>query len=179
LGDKVLFFRFRLSTPPLGDFQLPAAICFPGLILSVRFRSNGSDRGIPLRARAPNAMSRLSVPFAAAHHSRSDFPRPILIEWLGPLGPPSDASDPLRTHSDPFGPPPSDLDRTARTSSDPLGPARIHVAVCFPLVLGPLGQRVSPPVVDTPWPACQRSPARVRAPSAANLISAVGFRSDG
>ena len=23
MGDKVLIFRFRLSTPPLGDFQLP------------------------------------------------------------------------------------------------------------------------------------------------------------
>jgi hypothetical protein len=34
-------------------------------------------------------------------------------------------------------------------------------------------------VADTLWPACQRLPARARAPSAADLISAVGFRSDG
>jgi hypothetical protein len=31
---------------------------------SVRFRSNGPDRGIPLCARAPYALARLSVPFA-------------------------------------------------------------------------------------------------------------------
>jgi hypothetical protein len=48
-----------------------------------------------------------------------------------------------------------------------------------PLALGLLGQRALPSVADTPWPACQRSPARARAPSAADLISAVGFRSDG
>jgi hypothetical protein len=39
---------------------------------------------VPLRARAHDALSHLSAPPAAAHPSRSDFPRPILIEWLGP-----------------------------------------------------------------------------------------------
>jgi hypothetical protein len=42
-----------------------------------------------------------------------------------------------------------------------------------------LSARSPPSVADTPWPTCQRSPARVRAPSAADLIAAVGFRSDG
>jgi hypothetical protein len=34
----------------------------PGPISSVRFRSNGSDLGIPLRARAPASLARLSAP---------------------------------------------------------------------------------------------------------------------
>jgi hypothetical protein len=45
---------------------------------------------VSLRTRLPDALARLSVPFAAAHHSRSDFPRPILIERLGPPRTPSD-----------------------------------------------------------------------------------------
>jgi hypothetical protein len=49
----------------------------------------------PLRARAPDALSRLLVPSAAAHPSRSNFPHPILIERLGPLWTSSDPSDPL------------------------------------------------------------------------------------
>jgi hypothetical protein len=53
---------------------------------------------VPLRARAPDALTHLSVPFAAAHHSRSDFPRPILIERFGPA---RTRSDPPRTRSDP------------------------------------------------------------------------------
>jgi hypothetical protein len=97
-----------------------AAVCFPGLIPSVRFRSNGPDHGIPPRARAPDALTHMSVSPAAAHPSRSDFLRPILIERLGPP----------RTRSDP---PPSDLDRTVWTP----------VAACqcpSPLALDPLGQ---------------------------------------
>jgi hypothetical protein len=39
---------------------------------------------VSLRARAPDALSHLSVSPAAAHPSRSDFPRPILIERLRP-----------------------------------------------------------------------------------------------
>jgi hypothetical protein len=113
---------------------------FPGLIPSVRFRSNGLDRGIPLRARAPDALTHLSVPPAAAHPSRSDFPRPILIERLGPP----------RT-------PPSDLDRTARTPSDPC-------SCPFPLWCWEHSvSALSPSVADTPCPACQRSPAPARA----------------
>jgi hypothetical protein len=47
---------------------------------------------VPLRARVPDALARLSVPFAATHHSWSNFPRPILIERLGPPSNPSDRS---------------------------------------------------------------------------------------
>jgi hypothetical protein len=36
-----------------------------------------------------------------------------------------------------------------------------------------------PFVADTPWPACQCSPTRARVLSTADLILAVGFRSDG
>jgi hypothetical protein len=66
----------------------------------------------------------------------------------------------------------------ARTSSDPLGPARIPVAVRFALALGPLGQRAFPSVADKlpGLPVSARPPTR--APSAADLISAVGFRSN-
>jgi hypothetical protein len=39
---------------------------------------------VPLRARAPNALARMSAPPAASHPSRSDFPHPILIERLRP-----------------------------------------------------------------------------------------------
>jgi hypothetical protein len=39
---------------------------------------------LSLRARAPDALSRLSAPPVAAHPFRSDFPRLILIERLGP-----------------------------------------------------------------------------------------------
>jgi hypothetical protein len=42
-----------------------------------------------LRARAPDALARLSAPPSAAHPSRSDFPRPILIERLRPPRTPS------------------------------------------------------------------------------------------
>jgi hypothetical protein len=34
---------------------------------------------------------------------------------------------------------------------------------------------LSPSLADTPWPACQRSPARACAPSSSDQISAVGF----
>jgi hypothetical protein len=89
---------------------------------------------VPLRARAPDALARLSMPFAAAHHSRSDFSRPILIERLGPP----------QTPLDPFGPPLSDLDRTAQTSSDPTRTRSDPCSRLFPLALGPLGQRALP-----------------------------------
>jgi hypothetical protein len=39
---------------------------------------------VPLRARAPNVLARMSAPPAAAHFSRSDFHHPILIERLRP-----------------------------------------------------------------------------------------------
>jgi hypothetical protein len=60
---------------------------------------------------APDALARLSVPFAAAHHSRSDFPRPISIERLGPPRTPSDPLSLILIER--LGPP--------RTPSDPLG----------------------------------------------------------
>jgi hypothetical protein len=89
---------------------------------------------VPLRARAPDALSHLSAPPAAAHPSRSDFPRPILIERLRP-------------------PRPILIER--------LGPPRTPAAVCFPSGAGPARSAHSPPsVADTPCPACQCSPAR-------------------
>jgi hypothetical protein len=98
---------------------------------------------VPLHARAPDALSRLSAPPAAANPSQSDFPRPILIERLGPPRTPSD--------------PPSDLDRTARTPSDPC--SRL-----FPLWHWARSiSALYPSIADTPCPACQRSPARARA----------------
>jgi hypothetical protein len=114
---------------------------FPGLIPSVRFRSNDLDRGVPLRASAPDALTHLLVPPAAAHPSRSDFPCPILIERLGP--------------------------------------PRTSVAVRFPSGAGPTRSVHSPPLSLTlPVPPVSARPP-ARAPSAADLISAVGFRSDG
>jgi hypothetical protein len=127
-----------------------------GLITpSVRFRSNGPYHGIPLRARAPDALARLSVPFAAAHHSRFDFSRPILIERLGP---PRTPSDPLRP-----------------ILIEWLGPPRTPAAVRFPWRWARSVSAFPPSVADTPWPACQCSPTHARTPSAADLISAVGF----
>jgi hypothetical protein len=58
---------------------------------SVRFRSNGLNRGIPLRTRAPDALARLSMSPAAAHPSRSNLS-------------PSDLDRTARTPSDPLGP---------------------------------------------------------------------------
>jgi hypothetical protein len=72
------------TSPPRRGAAPSAAVCFPGMIPSVRFRSNGPDRGISLRARAPDALAHLSASAAAAYPSRSDSPRPILIERLGP-----------------------------------------------------------------------------------------------
>jgi hypothetical protein len=74
-----------------------------------------------------------------------------------------------------------------------LGPPRTPLRPILIERLGPLQPSVSlwrwahsvsalsPSVVDTPWPACQCSPAPPppRAPSAVDLIPAVGFRSDG
>jgi hypothetical protein len=74
----------RATSPPRREATLPAAVCFPGLIPSVRSRSNGPNHGIPLRARTSDALAHLSAPPAATHPSRSDVPRPILIERLGP-----------------------------------------------------------------------------------------------
>jgi hypothetical protein len=87
---------------------------------------------VPLRARTSNALSRLSAPPAAAHPSRSDFPRPILIERLEP--------------------PPSDLDRMVRTPSNPCSPL-------FPLWRWT--RSVSAPstsVTDTPGPLVSARP---------------------
>jgi hypothetical protein len=91
---------------------------------------------VPLRARAPDALARLSAPPAAAHPSRSDFPRSILIERLGP--------------------------------------PRTPVAVRFPSSAGPARSVRSPPWSLSPL-ARLSVLARPRAPSAADLISAVGF----
>jgi hypothetical protein len=47
-----------------------------------------------------------------------------------------------------------------------------------PQALGPLGQCALPSVADAPGPLVSARPP-AHAPSAADLISAVGFRSDG
>jgi hypothetical protein len=87
------------------------------LIPSVRFRSNGPDRGILLRASAPDALTHLSVPPTAAHLFRSDFsPSNSYRMARTPLGPARTPLGPVRT---PFGPPPSDLDQTIQTPLDP------------------------------------------------------------
>jgi hypothetical protein len=96
---------------------------------------------VPLRARAPDALSRVSVPPAVAHSCRSDFPRTILIERLRPPRTP---------------PRPILIER--------LGPPRTHVAVRSPLWRwARFVSALSPSVANTPCPACQRSPARARA----------------
>ena len=66
------------------------------------------------------------------------FPRLILIERFGPLGPPRTSPRPIL------------IER--------LGPPRTPVAVRFPSV-----SVLSPSVADTPCPTCQCSPARARA----------------
>jgi hypothetical protein len=92
-----------MTSPPRKGAAPPVAVCFPGLIPSVRFKSNGPDHGIPLRARMPDALARLSAPPAAAHSSRSEFS-------------PSDIDRTVQTPSDSSL---SDRDRKARTPSDP------------------------------------------------------------
>jgi hypothetical protein len=89
---------------------------------------------VPVRARAPDALSRLSASPAAAHPCRSDFPRPILIERLGPL----------RTPFDPLGPPPRPI------LIERLGPPRTPVAVRFPSCAGPARSVRSSPRSLTP-----------------------------
>jgi hypothetical protein len=111
------------TSPPRRGAAPPAAVCFSSLIPSVRFRSNGPDRVIPLRARVSDALSRLSAPPAAAHPSRSDFPCLILIERLGPPRTP---------------PRPISIER--------LGPPRTPLAVRFPFGAGPARSTRSPPL---------------------------------
>jgi hypothetical protein len=94
-----------------------------------------------LRARAPDALARLSAPPVAAHPSQPNFLCPILIERLRP----------------------------PRTPLHPIlierfGPPRTPAAVRFPLWRWACSvNALSPSVADTPCPACQRSPARTRA----------------
>jgi hypothetical protein len=135
----------------------PAAIYFPGLIPSVRFRSHGPDRGIPLRARAP-------WPAYQCHS------QPLIIPGLIPL---FDLDRMAWTPLEPIGPPsdpsPSDLDRTVRTPSDPCShPFSLwrwarSVSVCSP-----------PLSLTLPGPPVSARPL-ARTPSAADLISTVGF----
>jgi hypothetical protein len=117
----------------------------PGATLA-RARLNSDD--LTATERSGAARSRL--------FPRSDPLRPIQIEWLGPPLTPSDPS-------------PSDLDRTARTPSNPC--SRLFPLWRYARSVSAL----SPSVADTPCPACQCSPARAHAPSAADLILAVGF----
>jgi hypothetical protein len=107
---------------------------------------------------------------------RSNFPRPILIERLGPrvplrarLFPQSDFPRPILIER--LGPP-----RTPRPILiERLGTPQTPAAVRFPSGAGPARSAHSPPlslILIVP-PVSARPPAR--APSAADLISAVGF----
>jgi hypothetical protein len=111
---------------------------------------------IPLRARTPNTLARLSVPFTAIQPPRSDFPRPILIERFRPLWTPSDPS--LR---------PILIER--------LGPPRTLVAIGFPPGAGPTWSARSAPLSLTLPAPLVSARLPVSAPSTADLISAVGF----
>jgi hypothetical protein len=58
----------------------------PGLIPFVRFRSHDSDRGIPLRSRAPDALASLSAPKSpGAGPARSTCPPPSAADAPDPL----------------------------------------------------------------------------------------------
>jgi hypothetical protein len=93
-------------------------------------------------ARAPYALTHLTTPPAAAHPSQSDFPRPILIERLGPP--------------------------SVRSWSNGSDPPRTPVAVRFPSSAGParsvrfphLSLTLPVPLVSARPPA--RPPARLR-----------------
>jgi hypothetical protein len=107
---------------------------------------------------------------------RSDFPRPILIERLRPrvplrarLFPRSDFPRPIFIER--LRPP-----RTPRPILiERLGPPRTPVAVIFPSGAGPARSARCPPVSLTlPVPPVSARPP-TRAPSTADLISAVGF----
>jgi hypothetical protein len=63
--------RPQLFIPPWSDPLCPIQIARPGL-------------RVPLRARAPDALARLSAPPAAVRPPRSDPLCLIQIEWLGP-----------------------------------------------------------------------------------------------
>jgi hypothetical protein len=78
---------------------------------------------VPLRARAPDALTHMSVSPVAAHPSRSDSPRPILIERLGPPRTP---------------PCPILIER--------FGPPRTPVAIRFPSDAGPARSASSLPL---------------------------------
>jgi hypothetical protein len=95
------------------------------------------------------------MPFTAAHHSRSDFPRPILIERLGPPRTRLDPSDPLGLPSNPL----------RSILIERFGPPWTPAVACqrpSPLALNPLGQRSSPLSLTLPGPPVSaRPPARV------------------
>jgi hypothetical protein len=149
--------RARLNSSDLTTTERSGAArsrLFPRSDPPVRSWSNGSNRGYRFAHAHLMPWPHLSASPAAAYPSRSDFPRLILIERLRPH-------------------PPSDLDRTARTPSDPCS---------RPSPLWRWTRSVSalsPSVADIPCPACQCSPTHARAPSTADLISAVDFWSNG
>jgi hypothetical protein len=127
---------------------------------------------------------------AAAHPSRSDFPRPILITRPGPRDTASRTRALARLSAPPVAAHPPGLVPSVRFRSNGLD-RRIPLRARAPWRPGPpisaqtpwrwprSVSALSPSVADTPSPACQRSLARARAPSAADLISAIDFRSDG
>jgi hypothetical protein len=143
-----------------------------GLITpSVRFRSNGPDRRILLRARAPDT----PWPACQCHSQSLIIPglislRPILIERLRPARTPLrpiliERFGPIRT------PPPSDLDRTFWNPSDPCS---------RPFARGarPARSARSPPLSLTLSSLLVSARLPARAPSSVDLTSAVCFRSD-
>jgi hypothetical protein len=145
---------FSLSFSPLcpwihGPFPAIKFVVAPSSPLPI-----SGDPGATVARTCLNSGDLTAVERSSAARSRrfprSDFPRPILIEWLGAA------------------PPPPALDRTTRTPSDPCscllppgaGPARS--ARSSPLSLTPPG-----PLVSACPPAC--------APSTADIILVVGF----
>jgi hypothetical protein len=133
--------RARLNSttsPPRRGAAPPAAVCFPDLTPPPRpILIERLGPRVPLRARAPDALTHLSASPAAAYPSRSDFPRPILIERLRP--------------------------------------PRTPVAVCLPTSAGPARSVHSLPLSLTLPVLLVSARPPARAPSAADLISAVGF----
>jgi hypothetical protein len=153
---------------------------FPAIEFAVASSSslpNYADLRTPLARASLNSGDFTAAERSGAARSRlfprSDLLRPIQIERLRPRIPLCAClfhwSDPLRPiQIERLGP----WDTASRTRALTPWPACQRPN---PLALGPLGQRALPPVADTPWPAYQRSPARARVPSAADLISVVDF----
>jgi hypothetical protein len=122
---------------------------------------NSGDLGTRLAHANLNSGNFTAAERSGAARSRlfpwSDLLHPIQIERLGPRVPLHARLfpwyDPLHLiQIERLGP----RDTASRTRALMLWPACQRPN---PLALGPLGQHALPPVADTPWPNCQRSPA--------------------